>query len=397
MEELLKKLQSEWEAFKQENDRRLKEIEAKGRADPLTEEKIEKHSKAVGDLQKQLDELEKKMARPGAAGQGDEQKAAREAHRKSFMRFVKSGETAELSELQAKAMSLGSNADGGWAVPQDLDTSIYSVELKYAPMRDVATVRQVSNEKYEQLVNIHGAAGGWVAEADARPATGSPQFAKFAPVFGELYANVPATQRVLDDPFFNLEQYISDEVGFTFGINENAAFTSGAGVAGTSPKGFLAYTPSGTPTFGTNILRVASTTAGTIVADTLQDVPAKILKGYRTGSIWQGAAGTYTAIRKLKDGQNRYLWEPSLQAGIPALLLGYPTVENEDMPAVAASANALAFGNFKRAYEIVDVKVTTMLRDPYTNKPSVNFYFTRRVGGGVRDTSCLVAYCLAVS
>jgi HK97 family phage major capsid protein len=399
IKKIVEAIQKEWEQFKSENDRRLKEIAAKGHADPLTEEKIDKHSAAIGDLQKQLTEVEKKAGRAalGATSQVDEQKQAHAEHRKTFVDgFLRKGETSGLEELQRKALSLGVNADGGFAAPQDLDRAIYEVQLKYTPMRECCTVITVSNEKYEQLVNIHGLSGGWVSETGARAATNTPQFAQFKPLFGELYANATASQRVLDDAFFNLETHVASEIGKTFGLLENAEFTNGAGVAGTSPKGCLAYTPSAAPVFGTNIGLVKSGTAGTITADTLFDVMPKILKGYRNGANWMGAVATFTAIRKLKDSQNRYLWEPSMQAGVPPQLLGYAIVENEDMPAVAASANVLLFGNFKQACVIADVVGTRFLRDPYTNKPNVMFYATKRVAHGVRDTSALVAYQLAV-
>ncbi len=394
---LLEKLQKEWAEFRSENDLRLKEVETKGRSDPLTEEKIDKHSKAIGEIEKAIRDLETKSNRP-PAGADDEPKRLRGEHSKAFARYLRKGDEAGLEDIQVKAtnMTVGSGADGGYIVPQDFDKALYEQVLKYAPMRDVCTVIQVANEKYEQQVNVHGLAGGWVSETGARTATTTPNLFNFKPVFGELYATASASQRLIDDAVFNIEAHITSETGKTFGILENVDFTSGAGVAGTSPKGFLSFTPSLTPTFGTNIGLVKSGTSAVIVADALHDVPAKLLKGYRPGAIWMAAATTMAAVRKLKDSQNRYLWEPSVQAGVPATLLGFPVVENEDMPAVAASANALAFGNFKAACVIADVVGTRMLRDPFTQKPNVIFYSTKRVGFGVRDTSAIVAYQLAV-
>jgi HK97 family phage major capsid protein len=384
-----------FEEFKKANDQRLEQIEKKGHADPLLAGKVDRLNDAISMLEKQIREMETKANALGATG-GQPAESDQVQHARAFSRFLRKGEIDGLADLQVKALSLGVNADGGFASAQDLDKSLAEVALKYAPMRSLSTVITVSNEKYEKLVNIHGLAGGWVAETGTRTATNSPQFAQFKPVFGEMYANVTASQRVLDDAFFNLEGHIADEAGKTFGILENVEFTSGTGVAGTSPKGILAYTPSASPTFGTNIGLVKSGTSGVIVADTLLDVPAKILASYRAGAMWMGAAATFTAVRKLKDSQNRYLWEPSMVAGVPAQLLGYPIAENEDMPAVAASANALVFGNIKRAYVVADVVGTRWLRDPYTNKPNVMFYGTRRVGGGVIDTTAVAAYQLAV-
>lgn len=384
-----------------ENDRRLAEIEKKGYASAETEQKVERLNARITELQAQLDETQKRASRvAGASAADDEKSAAAREHRAAFGGFLRRGENEmALRGLEVKAaLSTSTGADGGYIVPQDLDRALAEQALKLTPMRECCTVVTVSSEKYEKLVNVHGLAGGWVAEGDARPATNSPQFFQFKPLFGEMYANVSASQRVLDDGMFDLEGHIASEAAKTFALLENAAFTTGAGVAGTSPKGFLAYTPSLTPTFGTNIGLVKSGTAGVITPDTLIDVPAKLLASYRAGSTWMMAAGTLAAVRKLKDTQNRYLWEPSLQAGstVGGTLLGYPIVENEDMPAVAASANAIAFGNFKRACVVADVVGTRLLRDPFTNKPNVMFYMTKRVGHGVIDTSALLAYQLAV-
>lgn len=393
VKETQEKVFREWEAFKADNDRRLKEIESKGRADPLLEEKVNKMSVGLGEVEKALKALETKANRP--AIQGGEQDAAKVEHKAAFGRFLRKGDEAGLAELQTKAFSIGTAADGGYLVPQDFDRNLAAQELKWAPMRELATVITVASEKYERQVNVHGGVAGWVAETGARANNTTPQFFNFKPVFGELFSNWAAAQRLLDDSAIDLEAHIVDECGRQMAITENAEFTAGAGVAGTSPKGFLAYTPSATPTFGTNIGLVKSGTAGTIVADPLMDVPAKLLAGYRNGAVWTMAALTLAALRKLKDTTNQYLVGP-LTAGTPQTLLGFPIVENEDMPAIAASANAIAFGNFKRGYVIADVVGTRLLRDPYSNKPNVNFYITKRVGGGVLDTSAIVAYQLAL-
>lgn len=393
----IEKMNNEWTNFKSENDRRIKEIEVKGKSDPLTEDKINRHSQAIGEMQKSIDQLTAKLNRPGVSPV-DEATQNRNDYAKSYGKFLRKGEehvggAASLREMETKAFSLAVNADGGFTVPQDMDKNLYEVQLKRSPIRQYATVIQVGNEKYERMVNIHGMAGGWVAETAARPATNSAQFAQFKPVFGEMYAHSIASQRVLDDSMFNLENHIETEAGKTFGILENIEFTSGAGVAGTSPKGILAYTPSLTPVFGTNILMKKSGSSGVITADTLIDVPHSLLAAYRGNAMWSMQSLTVAAVRKLKDTTNQYLWQPGLNGPASASLLGFPIFENEDMPAVAASANAILFGDFQ-AYIIADVVGTRILRDPYTNKPNVVFYITKRVGGGLIDTNAIIAYQL---
>jgi HK97 family phage major capsid protein len=161
------------------------------------------------------------------------------------------------------------------------------------------------------------------------------------------------------------------------------------------PKGFLAYPlVTGTPTFG-QIKQMNSGSAGALVADKLFDVIHALKAGYRPGSIWQMQSLTVALVRKLKDSTGRYLWEPSLQVGVPSTLAGYAVIENEDMPAAGAGANAIAFGNFKRGYTIADVQGTRVVRDPYTNKGNVLFYTTKRLGGAVVDSNALIVHQLS--
>jgi len=396
MEELKKLLEEQHKAFadfRKANDERLAQMEKQGTSDPLLAEKVDRANAEITKLQGLIRELETKGNRLGAGGQPvDEAKAQ---HKAAFNQYIRKGTEDGLAELQQKAYSIGTDTAGGFEVPQDFDSALYEVELKWAPMRQAATVVSVSSEKYERIQNVHGGVAGWVAETGARAVNTNSAFGQFKPVFGELFSNWAASQRLLDDAALNLEGHITEEVGRQMAVTENLEFTTGAGSAGTSPKGILAYTPSASPTFGTNINLVKSGTSGTIVADTLLDVPPSILAGYRAGSVWMMAAATLATIRKLKDTANNYLVGP-LTSAAPSQLLGFPILENEDVPAVAASANCIVFGNVKRGYIIADVKGTRILRDPYSNKPYVNFYVTKRVGGGVIDTSCLTAYQLAV-
>lgn len=384
LKDLVEKLNTEWASFKQENDRRLKEIEAKGliKGDPLTEEKIDKHSKTIGELQKQIDELAKKGARAGVGGD-DEKAAAKAEHRKAFEGFVRKGADAGLIELQMKAVSVGSDPAGGYAVPETIDSTIETFERDNTPMRQACKVMAVGNEAYEKLVNTGTAAGsGWVDETEARAETTTPTLAALKPYFGEVYANPGTTQKALDDLFFDVEAWLSEEVGLKFAEDENDAFTVGTGVK--KPKGILAYTLSlsvdGTRTFG-EVQKVHSGTNGVFVADKLLDLVHSLKRGYRNNASFMANALSVSALRKLKDGQNNYLWQGAFILGQPATLLGYPILENDDMADPATGSASLMFGDFKRAYCIVDVRGTRVLRDPFTNKPKVHFYTTKRVGG----------------
>jgi HK97 family phage major capsid protein len=404
--QMVRTLNAEWHQFKQENDRRLKAIEASGgRTDPLTEEKVNKHSAAIGDLQAKLDglvkqlenrvdELQKVMQHKGGAGAGHEDEKQR-AHKEGFFGYLRRGKTDGLAQLQA-AVSLGDDTHGGYFVPQTIDKEIEQFERDNTPMRQLCRTISVSNEGYEKIVNQGGSSSGWVDEEEARPETTTPTLAALKPYFGEIYANPALTQKSLDDPQMDLAAWLSEEVGLEFAEQENDAFTRGSGVK--KPKGILSYTLStsvdGTRSFG-QIQKVHSGSSGAFVADKLIDLVYSLKRGYRMNARWMFSALALGAIRKLKDGQNNYLFQPSYVAGQPQMLLGYPIEENDDVPDPAADANAALFGDFRRAYIIVDVRGVRVLRDEYTNKPKVHFYSTKRVGGFLANDRAVKVYTLS--
>lgn len=399
-------LAKEWATFKAENDR------STSKRDRETNEKLERHSSAVGELQSkltaaleketqerkelqaQVDELQKLAQRKG--GPGLDPKAEKLAkHREAFDAFMRRGDESGMGEFRA-ALQVGSNPDGGYMVPETLDRMIVELERDNTPMRALCTVIPVSNEGYEKLVNKGGASSGWVDELEARPETNTPQLAKLAPYFGEVYANPGASQKMLDDGVFDVEAWLAGEVATEFGEQENDAFTKGNGVK--KPKGILGYTLTasvdGTRAFG-EIEKLHTASAGNFVADKMLDLIQKLKRGYRNGAVWMMSALGIGAVRKLRDGQNNYLWQPSFVAGQPQMIAGYPVEENDDMPDPAADANAAIFGNFKRGYTICDVRGTRVLRDPYTNKPKVMFYTTKRVGGFVMNDRCFKVLTLS--
>jgi HK97 family phage major capsid protein len=332
----------------------------------------------------------------GGESQDEQALAPRSEHSKKYERYLRQGVDAGLADLEpdhAKSLSIGVNPDGGFAVPQDLDRQIAAVELNAAPMRRLCNVITVSNEKYEKLVSQHGIAGGWVSETAARPNTATPTLASVKPAFGEIYANPMTTQKALDDLMFDVGSWLADEIGRFFANQENAAFINGDGVD--KPKGILQYPINAAPTFG-QLKQVKSGSAGVVVADKLFDVIHAVKPGYRQAAVWTMPTAVLNMVRQLKDSQGRYLWEPSLRAGVPSTLLGFPVYENEDLPAPAASSNSVLFGDFKRGYKIADVQGVRILRDPYTNKPYTSFYTTKRLGGGVEDSNAIVVHTLGV-
>lgn len=385
LNQVVEDLNKGFEEFKKSNNEMLEKM-AKGKAVAELEEKtakIEKDLDQLEDIKKDLEELAKKTQR---------QKAREESievleHKEAFSKFLVKGHDDGLEELQRKAdISTTSDSTGGFAVPENVDRMILQIEKDANPLRAACNQISIGVSEYKKLVSTNGAGSGWVGEEANRPKTGSPGLAQVALSFGELYANPATTQKALDEMVTPVEQWLSEEVGYEFADQENAAFTSGDGT--NKPKGILAYDIVANPTFG-QIQQVTTETIGEFDFDDFIDLESAIKAGYRNGASLMTARSGVKNLRKLKDGQGNYLWQQSAQAGQPNELGGYAILENEDMPAFAAGSNAYAFGNFRRAYTIADVFGTRVLRDPYTNKPFVHFYTTKRLGGGLIDSTAI--------
>jgi HK97 family phage major capsid protein len=390
---VLNDLNTAFEQFKAANDERIKQIEAKGSADAALTEKVEKANQAVSDLQAKLNALETQVARPRVVREdGREISPEAQAYREAFNQFARTGDDSGLRSAQ-NAMSVGSDPDGGYAVPEELDREILDLIREVSPMRQVANVVTVGTSNYRKLVNKHGAGSGWVGETATRTETATAQLAELTPYWGEVYANPQVTQSVLDDVFFNVESWHAGEVQLEFAVQEGSAFLSGNGI--NKPKGFLAYLSAATTdkagrAFGT-LQYIASGAAGALPTnpDKYVDMVQALKAPLRAGAVWMANSLSTGSMRKMKDANGQYYWQPSTQAGQPATFLGYGVVEAEDMPDVAADALPVAFGNFRRGYTIVDRLGIRVLRDPFTNKPYVGFYTTKRVGGFVADSEAI--------
>lgn len=341
---------------------------------------VERLSRAPG----RFDPARPDLTRPALAG-GDE----RPREVKSFVDgYLRRGSEAEL-----KAMSQGSLPDGGYAVPRMIDDAIATVLKKISPIRSIAQVVTTGTSGYRKLIMTGGAASGWTSETGARPETVSPKFAEVVPPYGELYANPSATQAMLDDAAFDLEAWLAEEIGREFARAEGAAFVSGNGT--NQPKGFLAAPATNqgdtVRSYGTLQFLVSGNATGFDAAPDLKllDLVHALKSGHRQGAVFVMNSATLGQLRKLKGTDGQYLYQNSLVDGHPVRLLGYPVVEAEDMPDIAAGNTPIAFGNFASGYLITERRTTTILRDPYTNKPFVNFYATRRIGGQVLNSDAI--------
>ncbi len=377
-----------FEAFKDVNDRRLGEIEQKLTSDVVTRDKVDRINRAMDEQKKILDQMALKKARPPLGrSQGDLSPEAVE-HKAAFDAYVRRGEEGALRELEAKAFSAGSGTDGGYLVPPETDTEIGRRISAVSPMRALSTVWTVSTSVLKKPFTTAGLATGWVAETAARPQTNSAQLAELAFPTMELYAMPAATQSLLDDAAVDVEAWIAGEVDIVFAEQEGDAFIRGDGV--TKPKGFLSYTAVADSSWSWgNLGYIATGAAGawkaTGPSDTLIDTVYALKAGHRQNGTFMMNRKTQSDIRKFKDADGNYLWRPPVAAGQPASLLGFPIAEAEEMPDVGASSLSLAFGDFRSGYLVVDRTGVRILRDPYSAKPYVLFYTTKRVGGGVQN------------
>jgi len=366
-----------FEEFKRTNDQRLGEIEKRGTADGLLDGKLERLNAVLDGHKAALDRASAERGRPALEGKGA---LANGEYKEAFSAYVKRGEE--------KALQTGVAGDGGYVVPGEVETEITRLMTHISPIRAIAGVRQISASVYKRPITVTGPETGWVGETASRSETDSQVIAELSYPTAELYAMPAATSAFLDDAAVDVGQWIADEVNAAFAAQETTAFVTGDGT--NKPKGFLAATTvaEGSWEWG-KLGYVATGTSGALPSsnpsDVLVDLVYALKSGYRQNASWVMNRKTQGAIRKLKDSDGNYLWQPATSADGRASLMGFPLVEAEDMPNVGANSLSVAFGDFRRGYLIVDRQGVNVLRDPYSSKPYVLFYTTKRVGGGIAD------------
>jgi HK97 family phage major capsid protein len=348
-----------------------------------------------------LDSLTMKSARPPlGAARGEPQSYEAREHKSAFDAYVRHGESANLRALEVKAMSVGSGADGGYTVPFEVEKEIGERLTAISPIRSIAGQRTISANVYKKPFMTAGPSAGWVGETADRTQTGSPTLAELQFPAMELYAMPAATATLLEDSAVNIDEWIAGEVEQVFAAQEGTAFVSGDGT--NKPKGFLSYTTVAESAWAwTKLGYVATGAAGAFASsgpvDAIIDLVYALKGGYRQNGSFVMNRRTQAAVRKLKDAEGQYLWAPPAIAGGRASLLTYQVVEAEDMPDIAANAYAIAFGDFRRGYLVVDRAGVRVLRDPFSAKPYVLFYTTKRVGGGVQDFDAIKLLKFAAS
>jgi len=416
-------LNKNFEDYKAANDEALSEVKKYGQVTSDTEEKLSKINGRLDEiegLKKQLEEVETAMNRMAAAPANDDDKDARKhaaqlysiktgkviapedvkldeyrAYTKAFDDYLrKSGDPQglNLGEETRKALSLATDPEGGFFVAPTMSNRILQKVYETTAMRQICSVISIGTDRVKLSIDNDEADAGWVGERQDRTGTNTPGIGELEIPVHEIYANPKASQTLLDDAQFGVEGWLADKVADKFARIENAAFLTGNGTL--KPRGLLSYgTSADADSAGRkwDVLQYivsgnANTIgAGTAAYDKIIDLIYSLKASYRNNARFLCNRATVGTVRKLKDGDGNYLWQPSAQAGQPSLLAGFGVFEGEDMPGIAADAFPLAFGDFREAYMIVDRIGIRTLRDPFSAKPWVQFYTTKRVGGGLTN------------
>lgn len=429
------KIGEAWDTYKASNDEQIAELK-KGIKDPVLIERLQKVEKSLDDAVeakaaieakvaaeiKEREDLEKRMNRLGVRASGEAEAKAElqlkefnivlsglasdrkrqfqpvdakfyDEYKAAHSHWMREGKDA-LSPEEVKTLSVGSDTDGGIFVTPDTSGRIATKLYETSDMRRYASVATITTDALEGIEDLDEAGAGYAGEHSTSGNTDTAEVGKWKiPVFW-IDSEPKATQQLLDDAGVNIEMWHGDKVATKFARFENAEFVAGSankirGFAGGYT--FAADSGSGVTwgSLGYVATGVDADFAASAKGDKLYDVMGLLKSGYLTNAAWFAKRSLITDIRKFKDGQSNYLWQPSFVAGQPETIMGYPVARMEDMPTKASGSFSLAFGDMRTAYQIVDRQGVRVLRDPYTSKPYVKFYTTKRTGGGVVNFDAL--------
>lgn len=368
------------ESYFEANNERLQQIEKKTE-DPLTSQKLGKIDQAIGQLEGKMAEIKTALQRPLRESYSTN---AQSQHQMAFMNYLKKGIESDLSAIETKALSVGSEPDGGYLVPKETFSKIIATLRSQSVMRQIATTLSIGTDALDLLADKEEFGAGWVAEAADRVETDTAKLVKIRIPIHEQYAEPRITQKLLDDASINVEEWLIQKIVEKMGRIEEISFISGDGKG--CPKGILSY--EGGQDWG-QIERFKTGREAKFhddnPADVLHQIVYAIETGYLEHASWLMSRNTLAEVRKLKDNEGHYLWQPSLMQGQPSTLLGHKVHLSDAMPNISNDSLSMAFANFKEAYTIVDRNNLRVLRDPFTAKPYVKFYATKRVGGDVTN------------
>mgnify|MGYP001065883101 CR=1 FL=1 len=360
-------------------------------------EAIETLTHAFGDFktsqEARLHHLELAHKRPAFENNGGFLQAET-AQKKALLNYVRQGEAKHLESMEIKNLTTGVEADGGYLIPQVIADRIGRDLEDLSPIRAISSVITISASAIELLLDKEGAEVGWVTEIAERPETKTPTLMKLRIPVHELYAKPRATQKLLDDARVDVESWLAGRIATKLSQVENHAFIQGDG--DNKPKGFLTYETKDRATWEWGKLEHIKTGkdgafSDQNAADILIETMNALKPEYQKGAVWLMSRSAHAMVRKLKDQNHHYLWQPGLADDVSPTLLGYPVVLAEDMPSLVAGtpSKSIVFGNFREGYQIVDRAGMRILRDPFSSKPYVEFYTTKRVGGDVINFEAL--------
>ncbi|WP_020474228.1 phage major capsid protein [Zavarzinella formosa] len=357
-------------------------------------ELTQKEAGARKALEDQVKAMETALSRPAASNPATDEKAFRAKSKKLFNEFARQKDDANKqyfdvflekraeTDPEVKTLSAGSDPNGGYLVMPEMGGVIQTYVYESSPIRQLASVTSIGTDTLEYILDNDANTSGWVGEQTARTATATPTLGKLTIYVNELYSNPPVTQKLLDDAQFDVEGWLSRKVAEEFGRKEATAFVSGSGV--NQPKGIMSYT-SGTTVASQQIEQVVSGSASTFTYDGLVNLQNALKEEYQSNASFLIRRASNSYLMLIKDGEGRPIFNMSFDknVGLQPTLMGQPVYFAADVAAVASNALAMAYGDFRRAYQIVDRSGIRVLRDPYTSKPNVLFYTTKRVGGAV--------------
>jgi len=397
IKKMLDDLGHAWEEYKKVNDARIVALEAhKPTAD--LDAKLGRINEDMTTLRKDIDDVSKKANRPPAGSPG--LSVEETEHKAAFGDFLRKGAEGNLRELEKKALRVGSDPDGGYFADTETVGAIDRVALAEVTMRRLANVTGISTSKWSAARVTAGMTATWAGETTTSSETTNPKIAEIEITPGKQQVEPYATNDLLEDATIDIGAWLAEEAGFAFVTSEGEAFITGSGI--NKPRGIMSYTMIANASYAWGkVGYIASGTSGafnsTDPADCLFNLQHALKPRYRVNGTFLMNDATLNTVRQFKDGFGGYLWRPGLTLGAPDTLLGKPVEIDDYVADIENNSYSIAFADFKRAYQIVDRRGVTVLRDPYTSKPYTKFYTTRRVGGGIVNFEAIKVLKFAAS
>lgn len=372
-------LYSSWEKFKEMSENARAQYDQHKSVDPITLDQLNKINDSLDSQQDTIKQLQTAIQRPSLSSNVKQYAGYDHEHKQGFSAYLRKGDENMLRSLERKGLSTITDKDGGFFITRGAIDSVMKGINEYSPMRQICSVTIISGDALEIIEDFDNANAGWTLENEPRLETQSPTLAKKIIPVHEMYAQPKATQRLIDDASIDIEDWLSKKLTDAFMRTENASFIRGDGVG--KPKGLLTYVNGK----GINeVEQIKSGKKGEITNQSLFNLYYSLKENFAVKAKFLMSRAALQACRMLIDPVSlKHLWTPASEATTASTLFGCEIIQCADMPGVMNDSIPIAFGDFSSAYQIVDRQGISILRDPFTEKPFVKFYATKRVGGGV--------------